>query len=196
MTMQRKLLTSILVGCFALVPSCDQGPPGRHTEDGKYTKRHVTVMRAIGTIRSPYGPENKPPPQGAFAPDVESRIVLASEYEEALTDLESFSHVIVLYAFDRSRAWSSFVLTSSDGKRHGLFATRSPNRPNPIALTVVKLVKREGTTLRVAGLDAFDGTPVLDLKPYIAWFDSLESATAGWLGDVEQGCCSRSEQTD
>jgi tRNA-Thr(GGU) m(6)t(6)A37 methyltransferase TsaA len=138
-------------------------------------------FRQIGTIRSPYTPESGAPRQGRHAPDTESRIVVDARYEAALQDLESFSHVIVLYVFDESTGWSPLVRTPWEEKPHGLFATRSPNRPNPVGMTVVRLLRREGAVLHVAGLDAFDGTPVLDLKPYVPGVDRIEDATEGWM---------------
>jgi tRNA-Thr(GGU) m(6)t(6)A37 methyltransferase TsaA len=138
-------------------------------------------FKRIGIVRSPYTPEKKAPRQGALAPDVESLIVIDPEFEEGLLDIESFSHIIVLYAFDRSSGWTPLVKTPWEEKRHGVFATRSPRRPNPIGMTVVKLNKRSGSTLHVQGLDAFDGTIVLDLKPYVPKFDGIEGADPGWL---------------
>jgi tRNA-Thr(GGU) m(6)t(6)A37 methyltransferase TsaA len=143
-------------------------------------------FRRIGTIRSPYTSETGAPRQGQHAPDTESRIVLDARYEEALRDLESFSHIIVLYVFDKSTGWSPLVQTPWEEKSHGLFATRSPNRPNPIGMTVVRLLRREGAVLHVAGLDAFDGTPVLDLKPYIPGVDRIEDATDGWMQGLDR----------
>jgi tRNA-Thr(GGU) m(6)t(6)A37 methyltransferase TsaA len=139
------------------------------------------AFRRIGVVRSPYTPETKAPRQGALAPDVESLIVIDPEFEQGLQDIETFSHVIVLYAFDRSSGWNLLVRTPWEEERHGVFATRSPRRPNPIGMTVVKLIKRSGSTLHVQGFDAFDGTPVLDLKPYVPRFDGVEQADPGWL---------------
>jgi tRNA-Thr(GGU) m(6)t(6)A37 methyltransferase TsaA len=138
------------------------------------------VMKSIGVIRSPYTPEKGAPRQGGLAAETESTIVLEPEYVEGLTDIEKFSHVIVLYAFDRSTGWSAMVKPPGSDVRRGVFATRSPRRPNPIGYTVVKLAGREGATLRVLGLDAFDGTPVLDLKPYIPRFDRVDGPVKGW----------------
>lgn len=139
------------------------------------------TFKKIGVIRSAYTPESGAPRQGALAPHAASTIVVDPEYEEGLRDIETFSHLIVLYAFDRSKGWSGLVKTPWEEKRHGVFATRSPRRPNAIGMTVVKLVNREGTTLHVQGLDAFDGTPLLDLKPYVPGFDRVEDAGGGWL---------------
>jgi tRNA-Thr(GGU) m(6)t(6)A37 methyltransferase TsaA len=139
------------------------------------------IFEQIGVVHSPYQPGSDTPAQGHFRPNVPSTIVLKSQYEKALTDIESFSHIVVLYAFDRSAGWDSLVRTPWEEKRHGLFATRSPRRPNPIALTVVEIVRREGNTLHIKGLDAFDGSAILDLKPYIPSIDSIADANSGWL---------------
>ena len=149
-------------------------------------KEQTMVFKKIGIIHAPYTPEKGAPRQGKLAPEVESRIEMGEEYESALQDIETFSHLIVIYYFDRSKGWKPLVQTPWEKKRHGVFATRSPNRPNPIGMTVVKLLRREGTMLFVQGLDAFDGTPVLDLKPYIKKFDCIENAKGGWMKRAEK----------
>lgn len=158
------------------------GERGREGGAGPVEGRSMTFT-SIGVIHSPYTPTTGAPRQGVLAPDVESVIVLDPDYEEGLKDIGTFSHIIVVYAFDRSSGWSPQVRTPWEEERHGVFATRSPRRPNPIGLTVVRLVRRAGTTLHVQGLDAFDGTPVLDLKPYIPRFDRIAEADEGWLED-------------
>jgi tRNA-Thr(GGU) m(6)t(6)A37 methyltransferase TsaA len=164
--------------------------PGENPEEERKTiglpSNRVIEFRQIGTIRSPYTPASGAPRQGRHAPDTESRIVVDARYEAALQDLESFSHVIVLYVFDKSTGWSPLVRTPWEEKLHGLFATRSPNRPNPVGMTVVRLLRREGAVLHVAGLDAFDGTPVLDLKPYVPGVDRIEEATEGWMEGLDR----------
>ena len=147
---------------------------------------HGIVFKRIGVIRSPFTHEKGAPRQGRLASDAESLIVVDSEYEVGLKDIETFSHIVVLYVFDRSYEWTPMVQTPWEKKLHGVFATRSPRRPNPIGMTVVKLVKRLGSTLHVQGLDAFDGSPVLDLKPYIPQFDRIEDANQGWLDDMNR----------
>ena len=143
--------------------------------DKKQTEEWSMVCRSIGVIRSPYTPEKGAPRQGGLAPETESTIVLEAESEEGLTGIENFSHIIVLYAFDRSSGWSAMVKPPWGDKRRGVFASRSPRRPNPIGMTVAKLVEREGAVLRVQGLDAYDGTPVIDLKPYVPRFDKVDA---------------------
>jgi tRNA-Thr(GGU) m(6)t(6)A37 methyltransferase TsaA len=186
------LPASIVLGIM-LLPSCREGSPGEEGKAGSMMEDRGLQFRQIGTIRSPYTPETGAPRQGRHAPEAESRIVVDPRYEAALQDLESFSHVIVLYAFDRSAGWSPLVETPWEERPHGVFATRSPNRPSPIGMTVVSLLRREGAVLHVAGLDAFDGTPVLDLKPYLPGVDRIEDATEGWLQGLDRRPGSASE---
>jgi len=145
-------------------------------------EEYIIEFRRIGVVHSPYTFSKKAPRQGRLAPDVESLIVMEPGYETGLKDIETFSHIIVFYVFDRVSSWDLLVQTPWEKKRHGVFATRTPRRPNPIGFTVVKLVKRSGSNLYVRGLDALDGTPVIDLKPYIPRFDAVEDASEGWLG--------------
>ena len=172
----RVLLALLLLGGTACMK---HGTDGDHRPGGSPFR-----LEPIGVIRSPYTPETGAPRQGRFAPEVESRIVLRPEYAQGLADVETFTHLIVIYLFDRSKGWSPLVRTPWEERRHGVFATRSPDRPNPIGLTVVKLAGREGNVLHVLGLDAFDGTPVLDIKPYIPRLDRVEGAGGGWVERV------------
>jgi tRNA-Thr(GGU) m(6)t(6)A37 methyltransferase TsaA len=166
------------VSCYGDRNEFQAGRKGRAEDSGM-------VFNKIGVIRSPYPAKKQAPYQGKLAPNVESLILMDPEYETGLKDIETFSHIIVFYAFDRSSGWNPLVKTPWEQERHGVFATRSPRRPNPIGMTVVKLVRRSGSTLHVQGLDAFDGSPVLDLKPYVPRFDMVEDANRGWLGDVD-----------
>jgi tRNA-Thr(GGU) m(6)t(6)A37 methyltransferase TsaA len=110
------------------------------------------------------------------------RVVVQPEYEAGLEDVEGFSHMILLYHFDRAAPGYALEVTPFlDEEVHGLFATRYPRRPNAIGLSVVQLVEREGCTLHVAGIDVLDGTPLLDIKPYVPPFDAYPDATYGWL---------------
>ena len=135
-------------------------------------------LNPIGIINSPYKTEEEAPPQGT---DTISEIKIFEEYAEGLQDIEGFSHLHVIYWLHKSKDWSLSVRTPWNSKPHGLFATRSPNRPNPFGYSVVELVGREGLTLKVRGLDAINGTPVLDIKPYIRAIDSKPNAKSGWL---------------
>ncbi len=147
----------------------------------KVDQKGCVCFHPIGVIHSPYTPETGAPRQGRFRPDVPATIEIFPEYEKGLTDIRSFSHIFVLFLFDRAKGWRPMVKTPWDKTLHGVFTTRSFRRPNPIGLTAVRLVKREGRILHVRGIDAFDGTPVLDIKPYVPRVDSIPEASIGWL---------------
>jgi len=139
----------------------------------------------IGFVRSPYQ-DTKQVPKGLGAKhEVEGMIEILPEFEEGLTDIEGFSHLMILWVFDRSEGYELLGKPPSDDRPHGVFATRSPRRPNPIGLTTVELLAREGKSLRVRGLDMLDGTPVLDLKPYLSSVPS-EKLRRGWLAEAEE----------
>jgi len=144
------------------------------------------TAQPIGFIRSPYR-ETSAIPKGLGAKhDAEGAIELLREFEPGLKDIEGFSHLYVLWEFDRSDGFDLIAHPPTDEKRpHGVFATRSPRRPNPIGLTVVELLAREGATLRVRGLDMLDGTPVLDIKPYLSSIPE-ERLKRGWLAEAEK----------
>jgi formylmethanofuran dehydrogenase subunit E len=122
-------------------------------------------LHPIGTIHSPYRKRGDAPRQGRLS-GTESTIEVFPEYAEGLQDIELNAHLITLYWFDRSDRTLLKATPPGSGLEHGVFATRSPERPNPIGFAVVDLIRRDGTQLVVRGLDAFDGTPLLDLKPY------------------------------
>ncbi len=133
--------------------------------------------------RTPFHEKVEAPRQAAAARDVAATIELfpGHHYEDALADLEGFTHVWILYWFDRVTGWKPKVLPPRSESRRGLFATRSPHRPNPIGLSVARLVGVEGLKVHVTGVDMLDGTPVLDLKPYIRYADAITDAGDGWL---------------
>jgi tRNA-Thr(GGU) m(6)t(6)A37 methyltransferase TsaA len=106
------------------------------------------------------------------------------EYEQGLTDIDGFSHLFVLWLFDRVNGFDLLAAPPTDTRQHGVFATRSPRRPNPIGLTVVRLLDRDGCRLRVAGIDMLDGTPILDLKPYLSSVP-IDEVKRGWLAEAE-----------
>ena len=142
----------------------------------------MMVLRPIGVIHSPYGEKGlEAPPQGRHRPEEVSEIEVFKEYAEGLKDVEGFSHLIILYWCHKSEKYMLLQETPWDTKPHGVFATRSQHRPNPIGLTVVELVERRGNLLTVKGLDAIDGTPLLDIKPYIPSIDSYPEAATGWM---------------
>lgn len=139
------------------------------------------TLRPIGLIRTPFREPAGTPIQGALA-DTCGTVEVAPEFEAGLTGIEGFSHLILLYAFHRSRADVPLIQKPYlEETERGVFAIRSPLRPNPIGFTVVRLLERQGRVLRVRGVDMLDATPLLDIKPYVARFDAHPEASAGWL---------------
>jgi tRNA-Thr(GGU) m(6)t(6)A37 methyltransferase TsaA len=143
-------------------------------------KESSLELKPIGIIHSPYKNTRKAPYQGHKSEQI-SRIEVFKEFEEGLQDIEGFSHILVIYCFHKSRGYHLLVKTPWDDIPHGLFTTRSPHRPSPLGLTLVKLVAREKNILKVKGLDAIDGTPLLDIKPYVPGVDDRSAVKSGWL---------------
>jgi len=142
-------------------------------------------MQPIGFVKSPYK-EPRDVPRGLGAKhEAEGELEVLPEFELGLTDIEGFSHLIVLWVFDRSGGYELMGMPPSDNRPHGVFATRSPRRPNPIGLTVVELVRREGARLQVRGIDMLEGTPILDIKPYLSSIPA-ENLRRGWLAEAEE----------
>ena len=142
-------------------------------------------LRPIGYVRSPFEADKEVPKGlGAEHPD-EGEIVLLPEYEPGLNDIEGMSHLYILWVFDRVEGYDLIAHPPCDDHTHGVFSTRSPRRPNPIGLTVVELISREGNVLRVKGVDMLDGTPVLDIKPYLSSVPE-ETLRRGWLAEAER----------
>ena len=141
------------------------------------------LLEPIGVVRSPFVERVQAPRQPDAARGVEGTIELlpGKNFEHALLDIESFRYLWVVFWFHLNSGWRPKVLPPRSSRRRGVFATRSPHRPNPIGLSVVELLGVDGLSLRVANLDMLDGTPVLDIKPYVPYADSLESAEHGWL---------------
>ncbi len=145
---------------------------------------HMFSMQPIGYVRSPFR-NTKEVPKGLGAKhETEGALDIRAEFEPGLQDIEGFSHLIVLWAFDRSEGFELVGTPPSDDRPHGVFATRSPRRPNPIGLTVVELLSREGSVLRVRGIDMLEGTPILDIKPYLSNVPP-ERLRRGWLAEAE-----------
>lgn len=143
------------------------------------------TAQPIGYIRSPYK-ETSAIPKGLGAKhEAEGVIELLREFEAGLKDIEGFSHLIVLWEFDRADGFDLIAHPPTDARRpHGVFATRSPRRPNPIGITIVELLGRAGTELRVRAVDMLDGTPILDIKPYLSSIPA-EKLRRGWLAAAE-----------
>lgn len=144
------------------------------------------AMKPIGTVRSPLAHLEQVPKGKGARHEAEGVLEILPELEAGLTDLEGFSHLYVIWAFDRAEGCDLVTATPLDPRPHGVFATRSPRRPNPIALTVVRLLRRDGNRVHVRGLDMLDGTPILDLKPYLSSVPAAE-IKRGWMTELERG---------
>ena len=142
------------------------------------------TMQQIGVIRSPYTETAQIPKGPGTEHHAEGVLELLPEYEAGLADIDGFSHLYVLWFFHRSSGYDLIFTPPVDTKPHGVFATRSPRRPNPIGLTVVMLLRREGCKLHVHGVDMLDGTPILDIKPYLSSIPQ-EELRRGWLAEAE-----------
>src|ERR1700739_5099935 len=140
--------------------------------------------RPIGYVRSPYQNAQQVPKGLGATHEAEGVLEILPELEAGLTDIEGFSHLIILWTFDRCEGYELLGTPPSDNRPHGVFATRSPRRPNPIGLTVVELLRRDGPRLHVRGIDLIDGTPILDIKPYLS-SPAPESLRRGWLEEAE-----------
>ncbi len=140
-------------------------------------------LRPIGIIHSPYKTRRNAPSQGWHRPEVVSEAEVFDEYTEGLKDIEGFSYLHLIYWLHESEGYRLQITTPWDTELHGLFTTRSPNRPNPIGYSVVKLIGKYDNVLKFRGLDALEGTPLLDIKPYIPGIDEMKEVKVGWLED-------------
>jgi|SRR5271169_311230 len=141
-------------------------------------------MQPIGRVRSPFQDTTEIPKGCGAKHEAEGVLEVLPELERGLTDIDGFSHLFVIWVFDRSRGSELLGTPPNDDRPHGVFATRSPRRPNPIGLTVVELLRRDGVRLHVRGLDMLDGTPILDIKPYLSGVPP-EKLRRGWLEEAE-----------
>jgi tRNA-Thr(GGU) m(6)t(6)A37 methyltransferase TsaA len=137
--------------------------------------------KPIGIIRSPFKDTKGMPIQPTGAKGVKGKVVIEPEYVDGLKDIEGFSHIILIYHFHLSKGFSLEVKPFMDDKLHGVFTTRAPRRPNPIGLSVVRLVRKKGRTLHIEDVDIVDGTPLLDIKPFVPKFDVVKTEHTGWL---------------
>ena len=135
----------------------------------------------IGVIRTPFTKSEGMPIQPAGGIGVKGTVEVFEEYRPGLKDLDGFSHIVLLYHLHRSRGFELHVVPFMDSELRGVFATRAPKRPNPIGLSVVQLNSIENGVLRVQNLDILDGTPLLDIKPYVPEFDGQTDVRMGWL---------------
>ena len=141
------------------------------------------TLEPIGFIRTPYADRASAPRQPYASGEVEGTIELLPRrgFEHALDDLDEWRFIWVIFWFHLNRGWRPKVLPPRSAVRRGLFATRTPHRPNPLGISVLRLVSVEGLTIRVRGVDLIDGTPILDIKPYVPWADSIPDAGTGWF---------------
>ena len=138
----------------------------------------------IGYVKSPYQNTQQIPKGCGAKHDAEGILEILPQFEAGLLDTEGFSHLIVLWVFDRVEGFELLATPPTDNRQHGVFATRSPQRPNPIGLTIVEVLRREKTSVYVRGVDMLDGTPILDLKPYLSSIPP-EKLRRGWLAEAE-----------
>jgi tRNA-Thr(GGU) m(6)t(6)A37 methyltransferase TsaA len=141
-------------------------------------------IRPIGHVRSAFKDTGEIPKGCGAKHEAEGVLEILPEFEAGLADIEGFSHLFVIWVFDRSQGTELYGTPPTDDRPHGVFATRSPKRPNPLGLTVVELLRRDGPRLYVKGVDMLDGTPVLDIKPYLSGVPP-ERLRRGWLEEAE-----------
>lgn len=144
-------------------------------------EKMMVEMKPIGVIHTPFTEPAGMPIQPAGAAGARGTVEVLEEYRAGLKDLDGFSHVILLYHFHRSRGFALQVIPFMDSRPRGLFATRAPKRPNPIGLSVVQLDRIQDGILHVQNVDILDGTPLLDIKPYVPEFDAQPNVRTGWL---------------
>lgn len=137
------------------------------------------IMRPIGVIHSPFTEKDKTPIQASRSQAI-GQVEIYPEFADGLKDIEALSHIYLLYVFHESSGYQLQVKPFLDNREHGIFATRYPYRPNPIGLSIVKLVSHENNILTVEGIDTLDGTPLLDIKPYVPDFDQRTDVRTGW----------------
>jgi len=139
-------------------------------------------LKPIGIIHSPYINRKESPPQGR---EEICWIEVSEQYAEGLKDIDGFSHLILLYWFHQGKGYTLLVKTPWSPELHGLFSTRSPDRPNSLGFAVAELIERKGNKLKVKGLDALEGSPLLDIKPYLPEIDSKTSVRVGWVKETD-----------
>jgi len=144
-------------------------------------KKISVDLQPIGIVHAPYKKPHDAPFQGS---DEVSTIELYKEFSQGLEDIDGFSHLHIFYWLHQSKGYSLMVQTPWDVTPHGLFTTRSPHRPNPIGHAVAMLIGHKDNVLTVKGLDAIEGTPVIDIKPYVKKIDSKVDAKSGWLSNA------------
>jgi tRNA-Thr(GGU) m(6)t(6)A37 methyltransferase TsaA len=138
-------------------------------------------INPIGIIHSPFREKKACPIQPIYAGDASATVEVFHEYVQGLQDVETFSHIYLLYLFDRAGKIELVRPTFLDDRPHGIFASRHPCRPNGIGISIVNLIAREDNVLTVKGIDVLDNTPLIDIKPYVPRFDIFSQASEGWV---------------
>lgn len=141
------------------------------------------IFNSIGTIYTPYRQKKGMPVQSKFSKGVKGTVKLMKKFSVGLSDLEQFSHIYLIYHLHKSEGFDLEVIPFLDDKPHGVFATRAPRRPNPIGISVVRLISIKDNILEVENVDMLNGTPLLDIKPYISQFDIHDIEKGGWINN-------------
>ena len=145
------------------------------------------IYKPIGVVHSPFKQPRGTPIQPSIIKGIKGEVEIFPEYIEGLQDINGFSHIILIYHFHLSKKSSLKAKPFMDDKIHGIFAIRGPSRPNPIGISTVRLIKVDSNILHVENLDIIDGTPLLDIKPYVPEFDKAEATKIGWLqGNIDK----------
>ena len=142
-------------------------------------------FHTIGVIHTPFREKTGKPIQPGGAAGIKGKIEIEPAFSAGLQDLDGFSHIYLIYHFHKSEGFQLITTPFLDKKPRGVFATRAPKRPNPIGISIVKLIRIEGNTLHIENADMIDGTPLLDIKPYVPEFDAQENYRIGWLEDKQ-----------
>jgi tRNA-Thr(GGU) m(6)t(6)A37 methyltransferase TsaA len=153
-----------------------EGAMYREDKDGMLIR-----VRVVGTIQTPFNEASGTPIQAEYGKGIEGRILVNDLFVPALEDIEGFERLWLIYWMDRVGPFQAKVIPYRDSREHGLLATRSPCRPNPLGISVVRLIRREGSVLYIKDIDILNGTQILDIKPYIPEFDAYPVSRAGWF---------------
>jgi tRNA-Thr(GGU) m(6)t(6)A37 methyltransferase TsaA len=149
-------------------------------------ENEIIQLQKIGTVYSPHKNSDEAPRQPRFAAGIRGKVIIEPQYVEGLRDLEGFSHIYLICFLHQSKGYHLTAHPPLDNKSHGVFASRSPHRPNPISLSVVRLISIEDNELTIENVDILDGTPVLDIKPFSPTFDIHDDFKFGWIEESDQ----------
>ncbi len=151
----------------------------------------VVSYKPIGILRTPHTISKKTPIQPVYAKGIRAKAIIHQQYVDGLQDIEGFSHVVLIYHLHKAKEPHLIIKPYMQDIFRGVFATRSPHRPNPIGMSVVKLIRHDGNVLEVEDIDILDDTPLLDIKPYIARFDILPDIRSGWQQEIDEDTAQR-----